>query len=169
MTWMSFITSSRMTGATLGSRPFDAHLFMTCMLEISQRLSRLLTKFTTSVYAVISKYHALIGSSIQVYQRTTKFCWRSFDQYARSITAHVFRTMFRMCRVAFVRLSGIISKPIGRDRFRSELDDCVTSSRGMNMVAAHEKGSGGYLPGEVKLAIFIRFLAGGSHYDISGC
>ena len=158
-----------MVGATTASRPLDANIFMAFMLEISQRLSRLLSEFTTSVYAAISKYHASIGSSAQVYRRTTKFYRRSFDQYSRSITDYVFGCMFRMCRVAFVRLTGVVSKSIGHARFRSETGNYDTSAMGMNMSAAHEKGSGGYLPGEVKLAIFLRYLSGGSHFDISGC
>ena len=140
-----------MTGTTLGRRPIDAQLYMALMMEIVQRLSRLLTEFTTSVYAVVSKYHASIAPSDKVYKRTTKFHRRSFEDYSVAITDHVFEQMFRMCRQAFARLTKVIKNAIGSCRFKSELEDPNTCFRGINMRAAHEKGSGGYLHGEIKL------------------
>lgn len=80
------------------------------------------------------------------------FCNRVSDTH--------FRKQFRMNRNTFSNLCNVLSAAVGESTFRSE--SSVLSSRN----AASLIHRGGLIPGEVKTAISIRFLAGGSYLDL---
>ena len=80
------------------------------------------------------------------------FCHRISDSH--------FRRQFRMTRNAFTHLCSLISTVVGPDQFRPEIGG--TSSRN----SASLLNRGGLIPGEIKVAISIRILAGGSYLDL---
>ena len=92
---------------------------------------------------------------------------------ARISDAH-FRRMFRMSRPCFQLLCSKIIRSIGERSFKSQAyldaflsEENVIPSSLYNIYKAHEKTSGGFVSGEVKLAITIRMLAGGSALDLA--
>lgn len=82
----------------------------------------------------------------------TGFCNRVSDSH--------FRKQFRMSRNAFSNLCSTLSAAIGDATFRPE------SSLASTRNSASLQSRGGLIPGEVKVAISIRFMAGGSHLDL---
>lgn len=82
----------------------------------------------------------------------TGFCHRISDIH--------FRRQFRMSRNTFSNLCSLLSSVVGNDRFRPE--SMVISSR--NTASLLHRG--GLIPGEIKVAISIRILAGGSYLDL---
>ena len=111
------------------------------------------------------------------YSRRTEYHKRTFHIFSSELTARTFRRMFRMTRHAFGQLCDKFVDHVGVLAFRPQslLDGKIV--RGINgfvwqnssMYNAVKKGSGGLISGETVIAIFIRFLAGGSYFDIAGC
>ena len=92
---------------------------------------------------------------------------------ARISDAH-FRRMFRMSRPCFQLICSTIIRSIGERSFKSQAyidaflsEVNVIPSSLYNIYKVHEKTSGGVVSGEVKLAITIRILAGGSALDLA--
>ena len=77
-----------------------------------------------------------------------------------------FRRMFRMSRDCFDNLCQAIIAAVGEREFCSELYINAFLREKDNMYIAHEKTSGGYISGEIRLAITLRLLAGGDSYDL---
>ena len=85
-----------------------------------------------------------------------------------------FCRMFRMSRDCFSELCSKIIASIGESKFKSEAyivgflsPDAAVVDRSTIMHIAHTATSGGYLSGEVKLAITLCMLAGGSALDLA--
>ena len=86
-----------------------------------------------------------------------------------------FRRMFRMSRDCFALLCSTIKNRIGESQFKSEeyisafLDqpDHRCFNNAPSMFGAHQATTGGYISGEIKLAITLRLLAGGDALDIA--
>ena len=75
-----------------------------------------------------------------------------------------------MCRDAFGSLCSLVSKEVGSREFYSEYDTSDNIGyREKKMRGAHTAGSGGFLSGEIKMAMFIQLLSSGSYLDIGGC
>ena len=98
----------------------------------------------------------------------------SWEQVNKGISATHFRRMFRMSRECFNKLCGIIILNVGEDQFKSEAyinevyrTNSQSDERAYNIYQAHLNSSGGYVSGEVKLALAIRMLAGGGPLDLS--
>ena len=104
----------------------------------------------------------------QVYKRRVVFFRKSFHEFASQLTAVTFRRMFRMERGAFDLLCDKFRSHVGIDQFHPQ-SSLHSVSRQRDMCNAHLVGSGGFISGETNVAIFIRFIAGGSNYDIAGC
>jgi len=83
----------------------------------------------------------------------TGFCNRVSDSH--------FRRQFRMSRRAFSNLCSTLSACIGEHTFRPE-DGLYSTSNAESL-----QRRGGLVPGEVKVAISLRILAGGSYLDLS--
>ena len=84
----------------------------------------------------------------------------------------VFRLMFRMNNPCFNPVCSRIESNIGREKFKSEaylseLEEAYTDNKKFNMFTANKKTTGGYLSGEIRVAIALRVLAGGSKFDIA--
>jgi hypothetical protein len=99
--------------------------------------------------------------------------WAQFQQY---LTDRQFRRYFRMERGCFDYLCERIIDNVGERDFKSEsyLRDFkngdATEADTMhktNILHAHEHTTGGFVSGEVKLALTLRLLAGGSYMDLA--
>mgnify|MGYP001810441820 CR=1 FL=1 len=82
----------------------------------------------------------------------TGFCNRVSDSH--------FHRQFRMTRSAYTNFCSILCTAIGEDTFRPE-----NWSQSARNSASHES-RGGLIPGEVKVAIALRILAGASYLDL---
>ena len=89
-----------------------------------------------------------------------------WSEVSRRISDIQFRRMFRMPRDCFDNLCQAIIAAVGEREFCSELYINAFLREKDNMYIAHEKTSGGYISGEIKLAITLRLLAGGDSYDL---
>lgn len=78
-----------------------------------------------------------------------------------------FRRTFRMTRECFQQLCFKIERAIGEKEFRSEdyLQD-PSNYRDFRLYKSHMIRFGGYISGEIKLAITLRLLAGASYLDL---
>ena len=78
-----------------------------------------------------------------------------------------FRCMFRMTRECFTLLCFTIIGAIGESQFKSQhyIDAFLSGTNAMYV--ANVLAIGGYISGEVKLAIQIRLLAGGDTLDLA--
>ena len=98
----------------------------------------------------------------------------SWDEVNDRISDSHFRRMFRMSRECFNNLCSVIIMNIGEDKFKSEKyinaffqHNYQSDDRAYIMHKAHMNTSGGYISGEVKLAVAVRMLAGGSPLDLA--
>ena len=82
----------------------------------------------------------------------TGFCNRISDRH--------FRKQFRMSRDAFCKLCSLLCTAVGEGIFRPESLSLSTSN------AASLHGRGGLIPGEIKTALSLRLMAGGSYLDL---
>ena len=83
----------------------------------------------------------------------------------------MFYRLFRMHKPCFSRLCNKIESVVGRKEFKSEeyieeLKEQGHTTREGSMYQAHVKSNGDYIPGEVKVAITLRILAGASYLDM---
>ena len=93
-----------------------------------------------------------------------------FSDFVSSISPKMFRRMFRMPYECFMLLCRNIEDGVGRDEFLGEeyIEKELNSGKKKGrMKAAHMEASGGYISGEVKVALTLRLLAGASYLDIS--
>ena len=96
---------------------------------------------------------------------------RSWAGFQWAMTDRQFRRYFRMLKGIFQVLCDKIEDIVGRDQFKSEacLDEmlhCDDPHR-RRMLIANECTTGGFICGEVKLAITLRILGGGSPLDMA--
>ena len=84
--------------------------------------------------------------------------WTAFSE--RISDTH-FRRQFRMSRTLFTNLCNILSSAIGENSFRSEHGSYSTLN------AASLQRRGGLIPGELKVAVSLHILAGGSYLDLA--
>ena len=75
-----------------------------------------------------------------------------------------FHQMFRMSKLCFNSLCDRLNDAVGHECFKSE--DYLSSTKGLSMYESHMLSSGGFISGEIKVAITLRFLGGGSYLDI---
>ena len=89
---------------------------------------------------------------------------RSWQQFADSVDDAHFRRMFRMPRPTFDLLCTSICDAVGVENFRPECSIENNSVKSKNAEALLYLG--GLIPGEMKVALGIRMLAGGSYLDL---
>ena len=88
------------------------------------------------------------------------------------LTDRQFRRYFRMNPELFDELCSVIKDLVGEEEFKSEeyLSFCLDDddpNQSNNIAKAHAKSTGGFISGEVKLAMTLRILGGGSFMDIA--
>jgi hypothetical protein len=99
---------------------------------------------------------------------------KSWAEFQSGLTDRQFRRYFRMSRECFQLLCDRIEANVGEEEFKSEEylknlkhTDIESEKKKVNLMYAHEASTGGFVSGEIKLALTLRLLAGGSHLDIS--
>lgn len=109
-------------------------------------------------------------------QRTPKkrFLW---DEFVHSLSDKIFRRTFRMSKACFKLLCIRIRNTVGEEEFKSEEylrtqqnmenDETPINNKKRKMFYARTFNPGECICGEVKLAITLRLLAGGSYLDIA--
>ena len=125
------------------------------------------------IYYAFNQYQQKLKeftSSCASSQRAKKRRVRKREEWSSLITRISdiqFRRMFRMSKQCFVALCDTIISWVGESKFKSE-SYINAYLRGKNqMFMANQLTSGGYISGEIKLAITLRLLAGGSCYDLA--
>ena len=91
----------------------------------------------------------------------------TWSHFNKRISSKQFRRMFRMDRQCFGRLCLRIIAAVGEKEFKSEQYIDAFLENKNRMYEAHKVTSGGYISGEVKVAIMLRVLSGGDVLDIS--
>ena len=95
---------------------------------------------------------------------------RSWLRFKNSLSPSHFRRYFRMSKDCFELLCEKIIENVGESEFKSEefLKERMTEgNRSSNLMKAHLATTGGYICGEIKLALVLRLLAGGSYLDLA--
>lgn len=99
---------------------------------------------------------------------------KSWSKFESKLTDRQFRRYFRMPRECFEYLCERIKENVGEHEFKSEqyLKDYKNGDAGnklkfANILHAHEATTGGFICGEIKLALTLRLLAGGSYLDLA--
>jgi len=139
--------------------------------------------------AFLSVFFALVGASAEVFsyfirkrERSAIYSWMAKNREVRErktwaeedarISDRMFYRLFRMTRPCFRKLCNKIEKAVGKEEFKSEkyieleLKAQGQSTKKGSMFAASQDTSGPYIPGEMKLALTLRILAGGSYLDM---
>ena len=97
-------------------------------------------------------------------RKKKRILWTSVNERISDVQ---FRRMFRMNRDCFNTLCQHIISKVGERKFKSELYIDAFLKGKDHMYDAHVKTTGGYISGEVKLAIELRMLADGDSYDLA--
>ena len=97
-------------------------------------------------------------------RKKKRILWSTVNERISDIQ---FRRMFRMNRSCFDSLCQCIISKIGESKFKSESYIDALKKNKDQMYDANVKATGGYISGEVKLAIALRMLAGGDSYDLA--
>jgi hypothetical protein len=100
------------------------------------------------------------------FKPSPKAARRTWESFSNSISDVLFRRMFRMTKETFSKLCTELQSAVGDDTFKAEeyLRNGSSSCHARTRKANEYKG--GIVPGEVKLAMALRMLAGGSYLDI---
>ena len=85
----------------------------------------------------------------------------TWEGFCNRVSDRHFRRQFRMSHVVFTHLCNRLSSAVGENVFRPE-NAILEETRN----SASNRARGGLIPGEVKTAISLRILAGGSYLDL---
>jgi hypothetical protein len=99
-------------------------------------------------------------------RKKKRLSWSTFQE---SLTDTQFRRMYRMNRRMFLGLCNLIESKVGTDEFKSEryLETLADQNSPVGrMSRANDATTSGYISGEVKVAITLRLLGGGSYLDL---
>ena len=92
----------------------------------------------------------------------------SWVDFMETTSQKMFRRYFRLSKQDFNILCDKIINEVGEEKFKSEANiNLKLRSSSPNIYTAQEKAHGGPLSGEVKLAITLRWLAGGNYLDLA--
>ena len=99
---------------------------------------------------------------------------KSWSRFQYNLSDRQFRRYFRMSRECFECLCEKIKNNAGEQDFKSEIflslcrsGDAGGCPRATPFLRAHEVMTGGLISGEIKMALTLRILAGGSYLDLS--
>ena len=100
---------------------------------------------------------------------------KGWARFAGKLTDRQFRQYFQMSKVYFQILCDKIEDIVGNTTFKSELylnemmhpPLVANGARVRNIFVAHENSTGGMISGEVKLALTLRILGGGTYMDMA--
>ena len=99
---------------------------------------------------------------------------KSWSRFQYNLTDRQFRCYFRMTRACFEYLCSRIEANVGEHEFKSEAylrkyhsSNAGNDLKSANILHAHEQSTGGFISGEIKVALTLRILAGGSYLDLA--
>ena len=97
---------------------------------------------------------------------------KSWSEFRNDLTDTQFRRYFRMSKEMFRQLCHQIIDVIGEEEFKSEdfINEKINSVRfgsQDNIFVAHAQSTGGIISGEVKVALTLRILGGGTYLDMA--
>ena len=95
---------------------------------------------------------------------------RSWWHFRNSMSSNRFKRYFHMSKECFELLCEKIIENEGEDVFKSEdylNEQLCNGGLESNLMRAHRETTGGFICGEIKLALALRLLAGGSYLDLS--
>ena len=99
---------------------------------------------------------------------------KSWAMFKANLTDRQFRRYFRMSKDCFESLCDSIIENVGKRQFKSEayLSEfkgalAGNDLRSTNITRAHDETTGGFISGEIKLALTLRILGGGSYLDLA--
>lgn len=99
---------------------------------------------------------------------------KSWAAFEANLTDRQFRRYFRMPRECFRELCNKIEENVGEAQFKSEAylrnlkqSTDIRDKKKISIMKCHDKSTGGFISGEVKLALTLRILAGGSYLDLA--
>jgi hypothetical protein len=120
----------------------------------------LLLVMQSQMKELVSEMESLLASHVREQRRLNRALPRDVDRvtwraFVGKISDEHFRRMFRMHRPSFDKICAKISHHIGEDVFKSE-----------SYILQHHPGHRRLMAGEVKVAVSIRMLAGGSYLDL---
>ena len=93
----------------------------------------------------------------------------SWNGFISTLTDGQFRRMFRMSKNCFSSMVSTIEEKVGRENFKSDefLNSIEKNGSSFHRMAhVHKITTGGFICGEIKMAITLRMLAGGSYLDL---
>ncbi len=112
----------------------------------------------------VNRYHA---------RRRVRVEQKSWSRTAAKLSDRQFHRYFRLSKAYFQHLCDQIEDIIGPSTFKSELHlnklmkVHIIPNGARNIIAAHESSTGGMISGQVKLALTLRVLGGGSYMDMA--
>ena len=124
--------------------------------------SRLVTKYINHKVK-LSRSRSRVA---KMRKKKKRMLWSVFVE---SLTDTQFRRMYRMSRDCFGKLCNLVEEKVGEDKFKSEsyLSRLANEKTALGRMAnANEATTSGFISGEVKLAITLRMLEGGSYLDL---
>lgn len=89
---------------------------------------------------------------------------KTWDEFSETIDNTMFRRMFRMSKDSFKRLCETVRNVVGEDTFHSE--SFLEAGTYLPNLRNANNYNGGFISGELKMAITIRMLAGASYLDL---
>jgi len=138
----------------------DDMLFFVILLQsLSNRMDWLISRLKLKLQEHI-RHEALLNR--QLPKAKTRTSWAEFNQL---VSDEHFRRMFRMPRDVFASLCERLCKKVGERVFRPE-SFLMEGGMAHKKMAAAQQHTGGCMPGEVKAAVLIRILTGGSYLDL---
>jgi hypothetical protein len=96
--------------------------------------------------------------------RAPRLIRKTWSEFQDNLDDTTFRRMFRMSKESFERLCEKILNSIGVEHFRPE--SFLSSGNYLPQLEAANNYLGGFISGELKVAITIRMLAGASYLDL---
>ena len=145
-----------------------AAILITTLLEDEDECTSHL-KLLTLIEAYVRQKQEVSKSRSRIAKLRKKKQRVSWCEFQESITDTQFRRMFRMPRTCFKKLCLKIEETVGENRFKSEQflkNLFYEQSREARTYKANMSTTGGYISGEIKVAIALRMLAGGSYLDL---
>ena len=134
--------------------------FLTCFLPLL--LYSILVQYDNDHHARLRSHNKSIHALER--RRKERIPW---DVVNERISDRHFRRMFRMTRCCFSLLCQKIISRVGEKQFKSEAYINAFLKGKDPMYDANVQTTGGYVSGEVKLAITLRLLAGGDALDLA--
>jgi hypothetical protein len=159
------MTSIKDTVNTIYHKWYETTMMLVLMFQIGIVISEVI--LLSNLPCDIASIRQQIAAAVRHYDKTKRI---SFTDFASKLDNRQFQLMFRMDQKCFELLCSKIEQAVGEREFKSEkyLDQLYNSNtKEAQMYRANIKTTGGYISGEVKVAVGLRILAGASYLDVA--